>query len=187
MNKLFEIDAMDQLFYGNDDVCSHGHISLIVDGVVISDKEDADWTLNESALAMLRSVKYGFPNSEPPPTYFIDGFEEDTMIYHCGCYMLFCPSRITWKVKHDDKSVQLSDFIKYPTTNEDDVISYEGLTITMQLKEYAEQVYRFAIKVLEHFELNEIDFTKWEHFDGQHNNFWKEYRDLLRYTEQILN
>lgn len=80
MESGFELRILNQHFLTEEltDACSHGQIFLRVCSTVISDADDGDWSINEAALSLMRSVKYGFPNKDiPSPRYYPEGMTED--------------------------------------------------------------------------------------------------------------
>ena len=174
----FEIKIINQRFLtkDNEDVCSHGEIYLNVNGTIISDTEDDEWNINESALILLRTVKYGFPTNSKP-YYYPDDLKEESIINHCGAYMMFCPSNIIWKVDKKEDFVKLYDFIK------DEDIEYKGLEAIVPLKTYASQIYKFAKDASSLFENKNIKYKSSELFEGMYSLFWKEYDELLKYIE----
>lgn len=132
MDNRFELKLLGQRFLPDDlaDVCSHGEIYLRVNDCVISDMDDGEWNINESALSLMRSVTYGFPNPFPP-RYYPDGWKEHALIHHCGAYMLFCPSHISWNVTIQGDFVILDHFVK------NELSLYLGLSATLPLRSYA--------------------------------------------------
>jgi hypothetical protein len=181
MSKKFILRILDQRFLTEDftDVCSHGPIYLKVNDTVISDEDDGDWVINEAALSLMRTVKYGFPN-ETPPRYYPEGLSEDALINCCGAFMLFCPSNIRWNVEIKGDHVCLSNFIKHET------IEYTGLQVTLPLRNYALEIYHFATEARKLFEGIQVDTEGWEHFEGQYKQFWNEYDELYRYIEKMI-
>lgn len=176
----FELRILNQHFLTEEltDPCSHGHLFLKVGSTVICDSDDGEWTINEAALSLMRSVKYGFPNKDiQPPRYYLEGMTEETLINCCGVYMFFCPSNIKWNVSISGEEVNLNSFIK------NEHVEYQGLRLTLPLKEYARVIYDFSIEAYNFFKDKEVDVTGWELFKGQYNEFWNEYRELLRYIE----
>ncbi|RXZ77422.1 hypothetical protein EBB07_31150 [Paenibacillaceae bacterium] len=180
MNNIFKINIINQRFLNDnlDDVCSHGEIFLLVGNVIISDSNDGEWNINESALSLMRSVKYGFPTEQSPPQYYPTGFPEDVLINHCGVYMMFCPTTITWKVRKQDEFVILSGFVK------NEQIKYDSLIIRIPFREYASQIYQFAIEAKLFFSVKEIKYKDWELEEGMYERFWEEFNELIKYLEE---
>lgn len=141
MNKPFEIKILKQYWLGppEEDLCSHGEIFLRIGNTILSNEEDDGWNISESAFSLLRSVKKDLPCSESPRYYPEEIKEENYLIFHCGCFMLFCPSNIGWNVKHKEGTVELSNFNK-----NDGEIDYPHLKVKISLSEYAKEIYNFA-------------------------------------------
>lgn len=172
----FDIKILSQHWLEFDDaeaidLCSHGKILLKVKGIEITNEEDdITWGISETALSLLRSVVYDYPEKRG----------DDTMIFHgCGTILMAgCPIRISWNTVHEDKRVFLQEFKKFPTTNENDVITYPGLQVTMGLDTYASICYKFAEQAKSFF--HGIDKDIKEKMDKQmYRNFWFEYNELL--------
>lgn len=176
----FELRMLNQHFLTDDlaEPCSHGQIFLKVNSTVISNEDDGDWVINEAAISLMRTVRYGFPNAEvPPPRYYSAGILEETLINCCGAYMLFCPSNIKWRITISDDEVTLSEFIK------DEHINFGDIQVTLKMSMYAEIVYEFAKQSIDYFIGKNVDITGWEQFEGQYNEFWEEYRELMDYIK----
>lgn len=180
----FVLEILNQRFLNDDlnEPCSHGKILLVAGGTVISNEEDGEWVINEAALSLMRTVRYGFPSSDaPPPKYFVPEAQEETLINCCGMYMFFCPSHITWDVRHTaDGRVLLSHFTKH------DVLVQEDLQVELPLRQYARIILDFAIKAKAFFDGKEIDVRGWELFEGQYRLFWEEYEEHLDYIRGIV-
>ncbi|SFJ54686.1 hypothetical protein [Thermoflavimicrobium dichotomicum] len=183
MEKQFEIRLLKQYFSGDMkyDLCSHGEIFLRIGDTILSDHEDGEWNISESALALLRTVVSDFP-SNTLPKYYFEGIEEEVnLIHHCGCFMLFCPICIGWKVTHQGQKVVLTDFQK----NEGEM-TYPNLSVTLPLREYATEIYHFAIEAKKLFEGHNKIVKNNELFDGQYQWFWEEYDELLETVQSIV-
>lgn len=171
--------------YANQDLCSHGNIELNIDGTIITSPDiDEEWGISESALALLRTVRYDHPSKVPSKKEDIPSV--DCLIYHgCGAIlMLGCPISINWDVKHNGNKVTLNNFIKCPTTNDSDVIKYPDIDITLDINEYASEIVNFAKKAMGLFdEKKDID----DEYDKLlYTEFWREYNELLNFAESIL-
>ena len=164
-----------------EDLCSHGLIFLKVDDVVVSDESDKDWGISESALALLRSTRYGHPHQ------YEDRIAEPYLIYHgCGAMLMMgCPISITWDAEHSQGEVNLSKFKKCPTTNEKDAIEYQGLQVSLALSCYAQQVYDFASQAKRLFQCVRRRVRNNELWEGEYEGFWKEYDELLAYADSV--
>lgn len=181
MESGFELRILNQHFLTEEltDACSHGQIFLRVCSTVISDADDGDWSINEAALSLMRSVKYGFPNKDiPSPRYYPEGMTENTLINCCGAYMLFCPSNLKWDVTIIGEEVRLDKFIK------NEHLEYTGLQVTMPLKKYANIVYEFSNEAYKFFEGKDVNVSGWEHFNGQYLEFWNEFKELMKYIKE---
>ncbi|WP_223702627.1 hypothetical protein [Sutcliffiella deserti] len=182
MNKKFEIKILKQFWLGppEGDLCSHGEILLRIGDTVLSNEEDGEWNISESALSLLRSVKENFPCRESPKYYPEEIKEENYLIFHCGCFTSFCPSNIGWKVRHTERVVELLDFKK-----NDGEIDFSMLIVKIPLSEYAKEIYNFAIDAKEFFLGNDKRTENNELYEGQYHQFWKEYEELLEYVGKI--
>ncbi|QGG54990.1 hypothetical protein [Paenibacillus sp. B01] len=180
MNEKIEIKILSHKFLSDDptEPCSHGQLLIRINDRVISSEEDGDWVINEAALALMRTVKYGYPNSKvAPPVYFFEGISEDTLINCCGVYMLFCPSSIKWNVTLLDDDIKLSNFVK------NELVLYPGDEVIVPAQEYAIVIYNFAIETYKFFEGRRNIKSEWEQFEGQIESFWNEYEELMKYIE----
>lgn len=183
MTNEFDLRILNQHFLTDDlsEPCSHGKIYLRVWNTIISDAVDGDWGINESALSLMRTARYGFPNHEvPPPKYYPDGVKEETLINCCGVYMLFCPSSITWKVSHLNEFVVLNNFVK------DEKLKFNDLEVRIPTKQYARVIYKFAKEARDFFTGRNISVSDWEQFEGQYKLFWDEYEENMKYIKQTF-
>jgi len=184
MENAFVLRILNQHFLTDDltEPCSHGQILLVAGGRVIANEDDGNWVINEAALSLMRTVRYGFPNPDvPPPRYYPQGFREETLINCCGAYMMFCPTNITWHVRHTgDGHVLLSHFTKH------DVPVEEGLQVRLPLRQYARIILDFAEAAKAFFEGKAVDARGWEHFEGQYGLFWEEYEEHLNHIRKIV-
>lgn len=176
------INWKNQKFLSDDpeEPCSHGQLLIKVGNIIISNEEDGDWVINEAALSLMRTVRFGYPNSEVlPPRYYFAGITEDTLINCCGVYMFFCSSSIKWDVTLLETEVMLSNFVK------DEQRIHPEPQIILTDREYARTVYEFALESYNFFSENRR-FVKsaWEQFEGQINEFWKEYEKHMKYIEK---
>ncbi|WP_281886594.1 hypothetical protein [Paenibacillus sp. YYML68] len=176
----FELRILNQHFLTNElaEPCSHGQILLKVNTTIISDEDDGDWVINEAALSLLRTVRYGFPDPNvAPPRYYSEGIQEETLINCCGAYMLFCSSNIKWEVRLLGQVVRLARFIK------DDHLDYGDLQVTLKTVDYAKIVYEFADQSLNFYNGKNVDVSGWEQFEGQYIEFWNEYKEHMEYIK----
>ena len=184
MANAFVLKMLNQRFLAEDlsEPCSHGGILLAAGGTVILNEDDGEWVINEAALSLMRTVRYGFPSSEaPPPRYYPEGVQEEALIHCCGAYMMFCPAHVTWHVRHlADGQVLLSHFAKH------DTLVQHGLEVRLPIREYAGMVFDFAKEAKAFFEGKDVDVTGWELFEGQYRLFWEEYDELMDYIRHIL-
>ncbi|WCN38805.1 hypothetical protein [Aneurinibacillus uraniidurans] len=184
MGKEFELRILKQYWLGDEseDLCSHGEIVLRVRNLMISSEEDGEWNISESALALLRTVVADFP-CDQIPKYYVEGIQdEEYLIFHCGCYMMFCPMNIGWQVKHENAHVLLTDFKK----NEGS-IKFHNLEIKVPLSIYANEIYTFAIEAKQLYEGHQKKLIDNELFQGQYHQFWEEYNELLEQVKTIVN
>jgi hypothetical protein len=175
MASLFKIQILEQGWlkgcYSQEDLCSHGKISLIIGDTKIANEEDS-FGISESALAMLRTI--GSNHSADSPV-------AQRMVFHgCGTILMMgCPVGIDWSVTHlDSETVRIGDIVWYEVTDENKAKRYAGLTVEMPIQEYRSQVCAFARQDRELFH----GVTK--RFDDvfvrqQYEEFWSEYNELL--------
>ena len=192
MDQLFEIRTMEQHWIdsiGMDyDLCSHGRLYLRAGDTVLSDENEDDWGISESALALLRTVKYGHPHMVPALTGLDEGYRfrggDDTLIYHgCGLILMTgCNIRIRWDVIHRDGNVLLKNFVNCPTANPEETRRYNGLEISMPLSDYAREVHQFATEARKFFEGVEKQFTRSQQWEGEYQAFWDDFDHLLDYA-----
>jgi len=184
MENDFEIKIINQNFLSEDitEPCSHGPIYLRVKSTVVSDVDDGDWVINEAALSLMRTVRYGFPNlGVSPPRYYADGISEETLINCCGAFMLFCSSSIRWNVTISEEEVILDKFIK------DEHLEYTDLKVELPLKKYAQIIYDFALQSFQFFHGRVITASGWEQFEGQISEFWNEYTEHMEFIKYKFN
>lgn len=139
----FEIRILNQHFLTDDlaEPCSHGQILIRAQSTIVSDADDGDWVINEAALSLMRTVRFGFPNDDVlPPRYYPNGITEETLINCCGAYMLFCSSFIKWDVTIFGDEVRLDNFIK------NEHLEYSGLQVILPISKYAQIIYDFALE-----------------------------------------
>ncbi|PGM50742.1 hypothetical protein [Bacillus sp. AFS053548] len=166
-----------------DDLCSHGDIFLRVgDTVLLDGKDGEEWNISESALSLLRTVKNDFPNNDKPLYYPKEMINEEYEIFHCGCFMMFCPFNVGWKVKHKQNIVELFDLKK----NDGEII-YSDIRIAIPLIQYVNEIYNFALTAKDFYLKQSKNFEQNEMFEGQFNKFWMEFDELLNYVFKLIN
>lgn len=184
MERKFEIKTLNQKFLSDDpeEPCSHGQLIIKINNIVISNEEDGDWVINEAALSLMRTVRFGYPNADlSPPSYYSAGITEDTLINCCSVYMFFCPSSIKWDVTLLENEVKLSNIEK----NEQRI--HPEFQVVLARNEYARTIYEFALESYKFFgDHRRFVKSSWEQFEGQINKFWKEYEEHLKYIEKLI-
>ncbi len=177
----FSIDIVDHHWIDNDvdneyDECSHGKFLLTIGGQeILCEKDTIDWTTSTSVLKLLRTLDSDFKVNT-----------DSGIIIHCGMvYVMSCPISIDWNLIHKDGKVLISIIRKYITCNEKDVIDFEGLTATVEIEEYRNQIINVAIQVKDFFAMSkprkyysgsemETNWKFWEEFDlllERHSNY----------------
>lgn len=183
MNKLFEVKILNQKWLDFEDadrldLCSHGSVFLKVNDIEMLSDQDGDWGVSETALSLLRSANFDYPEKG----------KDNTVIFHgCGTILMMgCPIRITWNTKHKEGHVFLDDFKKFPTTNEKNVVMYPKISVKLRESEYASIIYDFASQAKSLFE-----GTKKVIEDGfdrtTYENFWNEFNELLEMVKKMKN
>jgi hypothetical protein len=176
MCRAFEIKILDQGWLEGcqpeEDLCSHGRVSLIIAGTKIAEESD-EFGISESALAMLRTLRCNHSPESPVA---------ERMLFHgCGAILMMgCPIGINWRATHcDGEIVRIDDVIWYPNTNEAHAIRYPGLSIDLSFSDYRDKVSAFAREAEGLFcgieKRIDGDFDK-----KQYKEFWKEYHELLK-------
>jgi hypothetical protein len=87
---------------GDEDLCSHGRIRLVIGGTTILDGgPDDEVGISESALALLRTL-----NADHTP----DAPIAEKLIFHgCGLILMMgCDIGVDWEVRHDGDHARLS-------------------------------------------------------------------------------
>ncbi len=126
-------------------------------------------------------MKNDFPNNQTPSYYPKEMSEEEYLIFHCGCFMMFCPLNVGWKVKHKEDIVELFDFKK----NDGEII-LSDIRVAIPLVQYANEIYNFALTAKDFYSKQFKNSEKNEMFEGQYNKFWNEYDDLLKYVFNLI-
>ncbi|REJ76358.1 MAG: hypothetical protein DWQ47_12180 [Acidobacteria bacterium] len=119
------------------DTCVHGSVYLEIDGHVISDGEEDDWTVSGSALLFLRSIDQGHKPSEQGPQLIphcaMPSFVDNGEMLWFGCGV-----GIDWQIDiKDDRAVHSFE---------------DGSILETNISEWRETVVRFANQILEFIE-----------------------------------
>jgi hypothetical protein len=175
----FRIRIIRQGWLGGDaehDVCSHGDIDLWIGGVQVVKSgyqadDDMPYGISESALALLRTLRYRHTQEHPVA---------ERLIFHgCGLnLMVGCTIGVDWTVRHDGDDVRVADVVHYTTTRESEATQYPGIGVRLPWIEYAREVVAFATEARALFEGVEKD-TSTEIIPGEYKAFWEEYNALL--------
>ncbi|QKS72158.1 hypothetical protein FLK61_36490 [Paenalkalicoccus suaedae] len=184
MAKEFELKFSHPFWQGdpNADLCSHGEVYLRICETVLVEPSDGEWNLNESALSLLRSVVMDFPRETVPDYYPVEIEKEEALLFHCGCFMLFCPINIGFHVHHMSDKVKLSHFHKDDGEEE---LPYHH--VELSLKDYANEIYTFAKEAKKFFDNQPKCAADVELFEGQYQVFWNEYNVLLGEVEELVS
>ncbi len=178
----FEINVLEQYWIDKipnnvTDLCSHGLLSIKVNDVIITGEHDKDWTLSTAGLTLLRTLNNNFisENNHYP------------LIQHCGQLgMIGCPIHITWDVFHNEENVVLKNFEKLLTTNENDVISFKNLEITLPIIKYRREVVRFADSIKNFFIKAKKEILD-NYTQNEYESFWNEFDRLLENNRKKLH
>ena len=140
--KDFEIEVLEQKWISDDaersDLCSHGKLRLIIaDENILSDESNLDWTLNTSALRLLRTIESNHIAKKD--------FE---LILHCGgLLMMNCPIGVYFDLEHNGNKVKVSNIKKQFGVGEADSKLYSGIEVVLDKTSYAKEVIKFAGQV----------------------------------------
>lgn len=175
MTDAFRIELLDHgwLVPGDPDwdLCSHGHLRLIVGGVEVVGGQES-YGISESALAMLRTLAADHTSETPLA---------QRMIFHgCGgLLMMSCPIGANFAVRHRSGFVRIGDVVRYDTTDECEGIRFPNLDVELSDAEYRNQVVGFALKARGLFTAVAKRFG--DDFDAQqYRDFWTEFNQILR-------
>lgn len=179
MDKKFEMKILKQHWmdekFKDEDLCSHGEIYLSVNKVIITQSGlDEEWGINESALALLRTLD---------KDYICEPNSEEGLIFHgCGAILMMgCPISIHWSVKHCGDEVILSDFVKFTTTNPRiGNIKYKGLRVKLSKKEYTDEIIAFSLEAKKLFDNSREKIINDDFDKEMYTEFWNEYNYLLK-------
>ena len=174
MTDAFRIELLDQGWLvpseAEFDLCSHGHLRLIVGGVeVVGDSES--YGISESALAMLRTLAADHTPQAPLAP---------RMIFHgCGTILMMgCPIGADFAVRHRAGLVTIGNVVRYDTTNEDQAIEFPTLEVELSEADYRSQVVGFALRARELFVGAAKRFS--DDFDAdQYRSFWTEFDQIM--------
>ncbi len=185
MNQLFEIKILNQHPFdesiADSDYSSHGQLYIRVGNTVISDNSDNVWGISSSALALLKSIKYGHPCKSP------EFNSEFNLIVH-GCTeipWMQCPIGIDWRVEHKNGRVILSDFIKYPSTSKEDGIKFPGARVELNLIDYVNIVYDFILKLKDYLSSLPLRPNLDENENWEYAWYYKEFNELMLFINSI--
>jgi hypothetical protein len=165
----FSIEVVEQGWIapdaGDDDLCSHGRIRLVIGGATILDGgPDSEVGISESALALLRTLDNDHTPSEP--------VAEQLILHGCGLIlMLGCGIGVDWDVHHDGDQVHLSNVRV-------DEGPGRGIAATLIRSEYEGALLAFAGEATQPF----MGVTKRiaDDFDrDSYQAFWGEYNQIL--------
>jgi hypothetical protein len=173
--QLFSINIIDQGWIDDDDsaeddLCSHGKIRLVIGGQLIASGE-VEYGISESALALLRTLDSDHSKSNPLA---------QRLIFHgCGTMLLMgCPVGIDWELFHFDDQVGIENVVRYDTTDENNAIRFNDLSVVLSECQYRQEVVKFAGESKELFRGIEKKID--DEFDReQYVEFWEEYDQLL--------
>ncbi len=172
----FRIKILEQTWLGTEppqfDLCSHGRLRLEVAGQVILDGREF-YGISETALALLRTLDHDHTA--------LQSLAEKLIFHGCGTVLMMgCPIGVDWTVTHENDQVQLSQFRRWDSPDEQHPQEFTGLVVNLSFKEYQDQVVALAAEVREFFQGQSKQF-----FDAQdqlaYERFWSEFE--LRYQE----
>jgi hypothetical protein len=173
----FSIEVIEQGWAapdaGDDDLCSHGRIRLVIGGATILDGgPDAEVGISESALALLRTLDNDHTPSEP--------VAEQLILHGCGLIpMLGCDIGVDWDVHHDGDQVHLSNVRVDDGSNvRVDDGPGRGIAATLTRSEYEGALLAFADEATRPFTGVTKRITG-EFERDEYQAFWGEYNQIL--------
>lgn len=134
--KLLSQNWIDNTTDNGQDLCSHGKIYLNINGRVLCDDRDGDWTVASTALRLMKSALYGY-----------DSKNDLEMIPCCGYLRLFpsCPNYINWDAKVKSSIIEISNLEL--SENRENGLEVIKDTYEIDLNDYSKQVLDFAQQV----------------------------------------
>jgi hypothetical protein len=176
---LFCIEIVEQTWLGTEppefDLCSHGRLWLEVDGQIILDGREI-YGISESALALLRTLDHDHTPEQ--------ALAEKLIFHGCGTVLMMgCPIGVNWTVNHQDGLVQLSNFKRWDSPDEQHPQEFQDLEVTLSFKEYQRQILALAEQVRKFFKSESKQFFD---IDDQlaYERFWSEFE--MRYKLHTL-
>lgn len=174
--QLLTQNWIDNVSDDGKDLCSHGKVQLMINGIVLSNENSGDWTVASSGLKLMKSAIYGYDSG-------ID-FE---LISCCGYLRMFpsCNRYITWDTEINDNLIIISN-IQCPEVDKEELKPLSG-KIEIQYMEYTTQVLNFANKVIEFYSssLPKQFYSKYE--EEEYKLFWKEFNEYHQTLTEDIN
>ena len=171
--KLLSQNWIDNTTDNSQDLCSHGKIYLNINGKVLCDDTDGDWTVASTALRLMKSALYGY-NSK----------NDLEIIPCCGYLRLFpsCPNYITWDAKVKSNIIEISN-LELSENRENGLKVIEDV-FEIDLSDYSKQVLEFAQQIK--FFYNSAEHRNFydEFEEEQYELFWKEFNEYINFLTQ---
>ena len=180
--KVFVLEVVDQSWVDSNprnvcDLCSHGKLQLIINGVQIVAADDGEWTASTSALMLLRTLFGDHVGERGGP-----------LILHCGMLMMAsCPISVSWDVQHREGLVEIRNVIKVPTTNKATAVTFADAETALTLVEYGRPILQLADDVARFFSTSrprrltdDCERTAFESFSREFDEKREMARVLLR-------
>jgi hypothetical protein len=147
-----------------NDLCAHGGVEVLTDGITFSDGAYTNWTVSASALYFLRTLTQDHTKDNPVCEHLIpccgfcmyaQGEGEDVILFGC-------PNGINFEVKHKEDKVILK--------------KSEKEEIIVPLGEWQQAVYSFADSVEAFYRSSQPKQTSDQSDEEGYKAFWAEWK-----------
>lgn len=177
----FIIKIIDQNWLGNEpeqfDLCSHGHLSLVIAGQSILDGRE-EYGLSESALALLRTLDHDHNASFP--------IAEKLIFHGCGTELMRgCPIGVDWDVQHHQNLITINNIRRWDWPEESRPTLFTALQIDLEEATYRQAIVSFASQIKAFFvDKEKIFYDQNDHLAFE--KFWMEFDQRLSINLNLL-